>query len=182
MGYLATSNLSVKSILDMLGVVTPKDIFYNGSTLRTSTELATVVNKLWLGDACPGATPDAKLSSLYTDRKLSYFKGYGFFNNVTFSTSYGVSGDISTIWPDPLELSCGSNSSAETYLQSFATSTITISLNGVIATPQLYLDVYIDNVIQSPLRRSLTFPSCTVYVNLPSAMSYPHTLRFSISS
>lgn len=76
---LATSNLSVKAIMQMLGTGGGvKAVFYSGSTLRTISEFGTIVNKLWLDpNYCPGETPDARLQNLLTDRKLSYFKGYG---------------------------------------------------------------------------------------------------------
>lgn len=74
---LATSNLSVKSILQTLGVSTPKSIFYISGTLKTLTQLGSLVNKSGLSATyCPGANEDARLQSLLNDRKLSYFKGY----------------------------------------------------------------------------------------------------------
>lgn len=74
---LATSNLSVKAILQTLGVSTAKAIFYNGGTLKTITELAQLVNKNGLNSTyCPGADADERLSNLRTNRRLSYFKGY----------------------------------------------------------------------------------------------------------
>ena len=75
---LSTSNLSVIAILQMLGIGGIRAIFYSGSTLRTIESFGTLVNKLWLDPTyCPGETPDARLQNLLTDRKLSYFKGYG---------------------------------------------------------------------------------------------------------
>lgn len=74
---LATSNLSLKSILQTLGVSTPKAIFYISGTLKTLTQLGSLVNKSGLNVTyCPGANEDARLQSLLNDRKLSYFKGY----------------------------------------------------------------------------------------------------------
>lgn len=78
---LATSNLSVNSILTTLGVSTPRAIFYNGGTLKSAAELAALVSKSGLSAACPGADADAKLANLLADRKLSYFKGYNHITN-----------------------------------------------------------------------------------------------------
>lgn len=76
---LPTSNLSVIEIVQMLGTGDGvRGIFYSGSTLRTIESFGTIVNKVWLDPTyCPGETPDARLQNLLTDRKLSYFKGYG---------------------------------------------------------------------------------------------------------
>jgi hypothetical protein len=72
---LATSNLSVNSILTTLGVSTPKEIFRKaGDVLKTANELQEIVNPYGLQIA--GSTISARLNTLLTDRKLSYFKGY----------------------------------------------------------------------------------------------------------
>lgn len=74
---LPTSNLSVKLILQTLGVATARAIFYNGGSLKTISELGATVSKAGLSQYhCPGADPDARLNNLRNDRKLSYFKGY----------------------------------------------------------------------------------------------------------
>ena len=79
---LATSNLSVNSMLTTLGVSTPRAIFYASGTLRTAAQLATIVSKDGLSATyCPGANADARLANLLADRKLSYFKGYNHITN-----------------------------------------------------------------------------------------------------
>jgi len=76
MAALPTADLPVSLILSTLGVVTAKAIFYNGSVLKTLTELGQIVRKEGLSSFCPGVDASAKLSNLLNDRRLSYFKGY----------------------------------------------------------------------------------------------------------
>lgn len=73
---LATSDLSVNSILSVLEVATAKAIFRNGDTLKTTDQLWAITNRWGLSAYCTGSTSALKLSNLRTDRKLSYFKGY----------------------------------------------------------------------------------------------------------
>lgn len=183
MGKLATSNLSVKSLLTMLGVTTPKEIFYVSGFLRTVGQLQLVVNKLWLGAECPGADPDSKIASLLADRKLSYFKGYGFVENFLMYTSYGLGiSRITAPWiTERYENICGINSTGLFYQEGFGTSQMSIALNGSYPGFNLYLKVYIDDVLQTSLTQTIT-SLATKYVTLPTAMSYPQVLRITISS
>lgn len=74
---LPTANLPVSQICSTLGVNSPKEIFYNGATLKTISELGALVSKNGLDPTyCPGADTDARLANLLSDRRLSYFKGY----------------------------------------------------------------------------------------------------------
>lgn len=74
---LPTANLPVSLICSTLGVNSPKEIFYNGSTLKTIVEIGQLVSKAGLDpNYCPGADADARLTNLLADRRLSYFKGY----------------------------------------------------------------------------------------------------------
>lgn len=96
---LATSNLSVNSILTTLGVSTAKAIFYIGSTLKTAAQLGSLVNKDGLNSTyCPGADATARLANLLADRKLSYFKGYNHATNYLnlLPNTFNVSADAST--------------------------------------------------------------------------------------
>lgn len=77
---LVTSNLRLSLILQTLEIAGTKAIFYNGSTLRTKTQLEAVVNKSGLNPTyCPGSTADERITNLLNNRKLSYFKGYEHF-------------------------------------------------------------------------------------------------------
>jgi len=81
---LATSDLLIEDILDILSITSKdaKDIFYNGSTLKTISEFGNLVSKSGLDATyCPGADADARLSNLLSDRDLSYFKGYESLSN-----------------------------------------------------------------------------------------------------
>lgn len=74
---LPTSNLSVSLICSTLGVGTPREIFYNGSTLRSLAGLGAIVKKAGLSPSyCPGLSDDERLENLLYYRKLSFFKGY----------------------------------------------------------------------------------------------------------
>ncbi len=74
---LPTSNLHLTDILAVLSVSTPKEIFYNGNTLKTLAQIKQVVNRLGLNSTyCTGATDTDRITNLLNDRKLSYLKGY----------------------------------------------------------------------------------------------------------
>lgn len=177
--HLATSDLSVKSLLTMLGVATPKAIFYNGSTLRTAAELGAIVNKLWLGSACPGASADLKLATLLADRRLSYFKGYGYDDNLTLSPSYGVS----MVYTDSVNsktLSAGVSTTVSDYAQNI-NSSVNINIGGTWPGFTLYIRVFFNNVEQPALKKTITGLG-NVTVSLGANQTYPTSVLFSISS
>jgi hypothetical protein len=95
---LASSNLSVSTIIQALGVASAKAIFYNGDgSLKSAAQLEYVVNKNGLSSYCPGSTADEKLANLRANRNLSYFKGYNTsYNSLETSTSSIVLGGFST--------------------------------------------------------------------------------------
>lgn len=79
---LATSNLRVSSIINVLGVSSTKRIFYNADgSAKTLAQLSQVVNKWGLNSSYNNglANPDDKLNYLFTQRRLSCFKGYDHF-------------------------------------------------------------------------------------------------------
>lgn len=180
--HLPTSNMSVNVLLSMLGVTSPKAIFYKGVgliTLKTVAELGATVNKLWLGSACPGTTADEKLTNLLADRKLSYFKYYGYNDNITFSPSYGANFQSvpTTLKPDTMYTPITTTQAG--YKETITTHTASIQIGGTWAGLNLRLNWLVDGVVKN-------------YVNIPSAgtynlvigtgLTYPQTGRLSISS
>lgn len=171
--HLASSNLSVKAIKTALGVSSLRAIFYKGAgltTLKTVAELGTLVDKRWLSNACPGANDDAQMANLLADRKLSYFKGYGYNDNVQVSPSYGVSLQINAIW-----IASPGWSQGMYYQSEFTTGTMSIDVTGY---PGFDLEIYFYiNSIQQPQMTITINQDGIYYVSLPAAMSYPSTLE-----
>ena len=178
--HLNYINLSVKSIKTALGVSSLRAIFYKETgltTLKTTAELGALVDKRWLGSACPGINDDAQLANLLADRKISYFKGYGYDDNVLISPSYGVSLQINATWIASPGWSQGSY-----YQSEFSTSGMKIAVSGYedYGFP-IEMHFYINNVLQTGMTTQIT-GNGNYFVSLPSAMSYPSTFHVYVNA
>lgn len=170
----------------MLNVTSAKAIFYKGvglTVLKTAAELGAVVDKRWLSNAyCPGANDDAQLANLLADRKLSYFKGYGYDDNVQLSTSFGMTfTSITATWILSPGWSAGASQNKYYYQDQFLTSQMTVTIGGTYPGFNLYLRIYINDVLQSGMTQTITGTGVK-YVTLPAAMAYPSKLKFTIGS
>lgn len=186
--HLATSNLSVNSILTFLraqsGMLLPgaKDIFYIGSSLCSTLQFETRVNKLFLSPTyCPGATPDERLQNLLNTRRLSYFKGYGYDDNVTFSPSYGLTFTSVTMVGKPTTLTYPITSQQVGYSASVPAQTASVVLGGSFPTGSYKISVIINGVERS----NTTITGLGTYnITIPTGygVTYPSTLRIAINS
>lgn len=180
--HLATSNLSVNSILAMLGVTSAKAIFYKGVglvTLKTLAELGATVNKLWLGTACPGATPDEKLTSLYNDRKLSYFKYYGYTDNLTIQPSYGANFQNVPTTIRPTTIAVPITTSQSGYKETVGTHTASIQIGGSWSGVNIRVNWYVDGVVKNYV--NIPMPG-TYNLTIGTGLTYPQTGRLAINS
>jgi hypothetical protein len=177
--YLPTSNMSVKALLQMLGVSTPKAIFYNNGVLD-QTHMLSVVNKNLLTTYCPGSTADDKADNLFADRKLSYFKGYGYSDNVSLLPSRGM--DFDSVTSSWFSGSTQNNFSEYYFEEVISSGQVTFVLSSTTYPSPLYLDVVINGVVQTALRQSVSNSGGTYYVNLPTTLYYPDTISFQINT
>lgn len=182
MARLATSNLSVNSIKTMLGVTSLRAIFYKGAgltTLKTVAELGATVNKIWLAAACPGANADAKLQNLLNDRKLSYFKGFGYDDNFTASPAYGMTftGIAMSALPENITFPVTTTQTGYFYTQPASTFMVTIGGTYLV---NRFISVTVNG--GEVARVAISGGLGSYYVTLPVTVTYPSTLRISIVS
>ncbi len=168
--------MSVKALLQMLGVSTPKAIFYNNGVLD-QTHMLQVVNQNFLGSECPGSTPTEKGNLLFNNRKLSFFKGYGYFDNISLLPSHGMSFvSVTSPW-----LTGSASSQNEYYYSDYFGASVYFVFGSTTFPDQLYLDTVINGVVQSGLRIPI-YNNRTYTVTIPNTYYYPATLSFQINT
>lgn len=181
MAHLASSNLSVNSIKTMLNVTSLRTIFYKGvalDTLKSVAELGAVVNKLWLSSACPGANADAKLQNLLNDRKLSYFKGYGYSDNFTLSPAYGMTFTRIEMTGLPTNITFPVTSQQTGYMASQGIGSVNVEIGGTYMANR-FISIQKNS---SEVARMEIHGTGWHYMYLPVSAAYPDTLRISIVS
>jgi hypothetical protein len=169
--------MRVKALLQMLGVSTPKEIFYNNGVLD-KVHMLNIVNVKFLGSACPGSTLTEKGNLLFNNRKLSFFKGYGYFDNISLLPSRGMAFvSVTSSW-----LNGSASSQNEYYYSNYIGGAVHFVFGTTNFPEQLYLDTVINGVVQTGLRIPI-YNNGTYTVTLPvNTYYYPDTISFQINT